>query len=134
VQVADEWDLRLNHALDCRDMHLQKMAASHPVSPLGVLIIHPPPQGHAIFGDEDRPATEISAVVIAKEAHSVRQNAPVPPFARDAIHKVTAQRFVFKFVIPPNRMSEHMCRERVVVIEPDVIQRRSAIVRIKLLD
>src|SRR4029077_7120510 len=110
------------------------MAPGHPIPSLRIFVVHPSSEGHTIFGNKDRAMSEIFTIIIAKEAHAVRQNAPIPPFAGNAVHKPTPQRCVFKFVIPPDGMSEHVRSERVVIIDSDVVKGRGSIGRIEMLD
>src|ERR1700685_2400006 len=105
-------------------MDPQEMASGHSVPPQSVLIVRLPADRHAVFNDQNRAIAEIFTVILTKKPHPIRQYAPIPPFARHAVHQPAAQGFVLEFVIPPDRNAEHMSCERIVIIQPDIVESR----------
>src|ERR1700740_1506544 len=113
-------------------MHSQEMAASHPISAQGVFVIGPSPDCHSVFSNQHRPIAEFLAVVIAEKSHSNRQDTPIPPFARYTVHKPAAQGSVLELMVPPDRVTEHMRNEWIVVVQPDIVESRFSLGLVQL--
>ena len=128
VEVADERNAIVDDLHHFVDVQAQKIAAPHAVAPPGTAIVRAAAQGHAIFRDEHR-TLKILRVEFAEKVEPARKHAPVPPFARDGGEHPRAERLVLEFVIPKDRQAKDVRGKRIVIIEPDVIERPAGAAR-----
>ena len=88
---------------------------------MGNAVVELSPKRHPVLRDEDS-TLKFLGVVFAKEVQAFRQHVPIPPFAREAVHKVSAEAFPSKFQVDKRRRAEEVASEGIVIVEAYVIE------------
>src|SRR3981081_1419745 len=80
MQIADERHIGFNQVHHLFNMHFEKMTVSHSIFANGHFsVVKFPANSHPIFGNQNRPITEVSTVMLAEKSHSPWAHATTPP-------------------------------------------------------
>ncbi len=122
MKIAQHRHVFRNKAAHLRDMGLEKLASGKPVaSRVGNAVVELSAKRHPVLRDENSTLKFLS-VVFAKEVQALRKHVPIPPFAREAVHQMTAQAFPSKFQVDKRRRAEEVAGEGIVIIEAYVVE------------